>query len=47
MELEEASEFVDQKVSLLTEKANRLLEQVADINGRIRVVMETELQFSM
>ena len=48
MELEEASEFVDQKVSLLTEKANRLSEQAADINGRIRVVMETlrELQFS-
>ena len=48
MTLEEASIFIEQKVSDLTQKAEKLSEQAAQINGRIKLVMETlrELQFS-
>ena len=48
MTLDEASDFIDKKIARLTEQADALSEQVAQINGRIKVVMETlrELQFS-
>ena len=48
MTLAEASDFVGKKVTHLTAEADRLSEQAAQINGRIKVVMETlrELQFS-
>lgn len=47
MTLEEASVFIGQKVSDLTQRADKCSEQVAQINGRIKLVMETlrELQF--
>lgn len=48
MTLEEASTFIEKKITDLTAKADTLSEQAAQINGRIKVVMETlrELQFS-
>lgn len=48
MTMEEASAFLGQKISDLTVKTDKLSEQAALINGRIKVVMETlrELQFS-
>lgn len=48
MELGEASAFIEKKVSHLMAKADRLSEQVSQINGRIKLLMETlrELQFS-
>jgi prefoldin alpha subunit len=48
MTLKEALAFVEKKVSNLTDEMDRLSEQAAQINGRIKVVMETlrELQFS-
>lgn len=49
MTLEEASVFIEKKISYLTERASKLSDQAALINGRIKVVMETlrELQFSL
>ncbi len=48
MKFDEAIDFIDSKVSKLTERSNQLSEQAALINGRIKLVMETlrELQFS-
>lgn len=48
MPLEEASAFIEEKLTDLGCQADRLSEQAAQINGRIKVVMETlrELQFS-
>ena len=48
MTLEEASDFVEKKIADLTNQADKLSEQAAQVNGRIKVVMETlrELQFS-
>ena len=48
MELDEASVFIEKKVTHLLGKAEHLSEQAAQINGRIKVVMETlrELQFT-
>lgn len=48
MTLEEASAFIEKKISHLTEKAEKLSEDASQINGRIKVIMETlrELQFS-
>lgn len=47
MTLDEAGDFIDKKIAHLTEQADALSEQVAQINGKIKVVMETlrELQF--
>lgn len=49
MNLEEASAFIEKKIADLTNQADTLSEQAAQINGRIKVVMETlrELQFSL
>ena len=41
MKLEEASAFVEDKVSQLMNKAEKLSEQAAQINGRIKMVMGT------
>lgn len=48
MTLEEASDFIERKIADLTNQADKLSEQAAQINGRIKLVMETlrELQFS-
>lgn len=48
MTLEEASGFVAKKIAMLTSQVDNLSDQAAQINGRIKVVMETlrELQFS-
>lgn len=48
MPLDEASDFIEEKNTDLRGQADRLSEQAAQINGRIKVVMETlrELQFS-
>ena len=47
MKLAEASAFVEEQVSWLTARAEKLSEQSAQINGRIKLVMETlkQLQF--
>lgn len=48
MELDEASAFIEKKVTNLSNKLEELSEQAAQINGRVKLVMETlrELQFS-
>lgn len=48
MEPEEAAGFIEKKVAHLTDKIDKLSEQAAQINGRIKVVLEMlrELQFS-
>jgi len=47
MTLEEAVSFIEEKMSQLNHKADRLSDQASQINGRIKMVMETlrELQF--
>ena len=47
MKLEEAVNFIEEKITQLDTKAGRLSEKASQINGRIKMVMEAlgELQF--
>ena len=49
MTLEEANVFIEEKISQLTNRAEALSAQASQINGRIKMVMETlrQLQFPM
>ncbi len=48
MTLKEASTFIEEKVTQLTDRADKLAQEAAQINGRIKMMMEAlrELQFS-